>query len=212
MIKPYKTVIVDDHPIVTEGLQLLFSKSDDVEIIKSFKTGEALLAYENLDKIDIILLDIFLPDTNGIDLCLKIKKTYPKIIILGMSSQSERSIILQMIKNGAQGYLLKSASLEEFKNCMNKAASGELAFSQQVEKIIENTSVYDLKAVPRLTQREKEILKLLAEGKSTQEISDMLFLSYLTVQTHRRNLLNKYEVRNVVELLKFAKENGLYVP
>ncbi|MBK1896244.1 response regulator [Chryseobacterium paridis] len=209
MTKPYKTVVVDDHPIITEGLQLLFSESDEVSIIKSFKTGEALLAYENLSKTDIILLDIFLPDINGIDLCLKIKKSYPKIIILAMSSQSERSIILQMIKNGAQGYLLKSASPEEFKTCISKAITGEIAFSKEAEKIIEKTSVYDLKAIPRLTQREKEILNLLAEGKSTQEISDTLFLSYLTVQTHRRNLLNKCEVRNVVELLNFAQKNGL---
>lgn len=209
MTKPYKTIIVDDHPVVTEGLQLLFSNSEDIEIITSFQTGEALLKYENLSKIDIILLDIFLPDINGIDLCLKIKKSHPKTIILAMSSQSERSIILQMIKNGAHGYLLKSASMEEFKNCINKAAAGELAFSNEVEKIIEKTSIYDLKAIPRLTQREKEILQLLAEGKSTKEISDILFLSYLTVQTHRRNLLNKFEVRNLVELLNFAKENGL---
>lgn len=209
MTKPYKTIIVDDHPVVTEGLQLLFSNSEDIEIVKSFQTGETLLKYEDLHKIDVILLDIFLPDINGIDLCLKIKKSYPKIIILAMSSQSERSIILQMIKNGAHGYLLKSASMEEFKNCINKAAAGELAFSNEVEKIIEKTSIYDLKAIPRLTQREKEILQLLAEGKSTKEISDILFLSYLTVQTHRRNLLNKFEVRNLVELLNFAKENGL---
>lgn len=209
MTKPYKTIIVDDHPMVTEGLQLLFSNSEDIEIVKSFQTGEALLKYGGLNKIDVILLDIFLPDINGIDLCLKIKKSYPKAIVLAMSSQSERSIILQMIKNGAQGYLLKSASMEEFKNCINKAATGELAFSNEVGKIIEKTSIYDFKAVPRLTQREKEILQLLAEGKSTKEISDILFLSYLTVQTHRRNLLNKFEVRNLVELLKFAKENGL---
>ncbi|WP_172283426.1 response regulator [Chryseobacterium sp. LAM-KRS1] len=209
MTKPYKTIIVDDHPIIAEGLQMLFSKSDDVEIVRSFNTGEALLNYEHLGKADVVLLDVFLPDINGIDLCLKIKKNHPKIIVLAMSSQSERSIILQMIKNGAHGYLLKNASLEEFKSCINKAVSGEMAFSSEIEAIVEKTSIYDLKSVPRLTQREKEILKLVSEGKSTQEISDILFLSYLTVQTHRRNLLNKCEVRNVVELLKFAKENGL---
>lgn len=209
MIKPYKTVIVDDHPIVTEGLQVLFSQSKEVEIIRSFKTGSALLEYGMLGKVDIILLDVFLPDVNGIDLCLKIKKNYPKIIILAMSSQSERSIVLQMIKNGANGYLLKSASLEEFKNCINKAVAGELVFSNEVKGIIQKTSIHDLKAVPRLTRREKEILLLLADGKSTQEISDTLFLSYLTVQTHRRNLLNKCQARNLAELLKFAKENAL---
>ncbi|TPD67356.1 response regulator [Flavobacterium microcysteis] len=209
MIKPYKTVIVDDHPIVSEGLQVLFSQSKEVEIIRSFKTGAALLDYGSLGKVDIILLDIFLPDINGIDLCLKIKKSYPKIIILAMSSQSERSIVLQMIKNGANGYLLKSASLDEFKSCIHKAIEGELAFSNEVKGIVQKTNIHDLKAIPRLTRREKEILLLLADGKSTQEISDALFLSYLTVQTHRRNLLSKCQVKNVAELLKFAKENAL---
>jgi DNA-binding NarL/FixJ family response regulator len=207
--KPYKTIIVDDHPIVSEGLQVVFSQSKDVEIIRNFKTGSALLEYGGLAKVDIILLDIFLPDANGIDLCLKIKKSFPKIIILAMSSQAERSIVLQMIKNGANGYLLKSASLEEFKNCIQKAVEGELAFSNEVRGIVQKTNIHDLKTVPRLTRREKEILLLLADGKSTQEISDTLFLSYLTVQTHRRNLLNKCQARNLAELLKFAKENAL---
>lgn len=209
MIKPYKTLIVDDHPIVSEGLQVVFSQSKEVEIVRIFKTGLMLLDYGGLGKIDIILLDVFLPDINGIDLCLKIKKSHPKIIILAMSSQAERSIVMQMIKNGANGYLLKSASLDEFKNCINKAVEGELAFSNEVKGVIQKTSIHDLKTVPRLTRREKEILLLLADGKSTQEISDTLFLSYLTVQTHRRNLLNKCQARNLTELLKFAKENAL---
>lgn len=209
MIKPYKTIIVDDHPIVSEGLQVVFSQSKEVEIIKAFKTGSQLLDYGGLGKIDIILLDVFLPDSNGIDLCLKIKKSHPKIIILAMSSQAERSIVMQMMKNGANGYLLKSASLEEFKSCIHRAVQGELAFSNEVKGMIQKTSINDLKTIPRLTRREKEILLLLADGKSTQEISDTLFLSYLTVQTHRRNLLNKCQARNLAELLKFAKENAL---
>lgn len=209
MIKPYKTIIVDDHPIVSEGLQVVFSQSKEVEIIKAFKTGSQLLDYGGLGKIDVILLDVFLPDINGIDLCLKIKKSHPKIIILAMSSQAERSIVMQMMKNGANGYLLKSASLEEFKSCIHKAVEGELAFSNEVKGMIQKTSIKDLKTIPRLTRREKEILLLLADGKSTQEISDTLFLSYLTVQTHRRNLLNKCQSRNLAELLKFAKENAL---
>ncbi|WP_306354144.1 response regulator [Flavobacterium sp. '19STA2R22 D10 B1'] len=209
MVKSYKTVIVDDHPIVIEGLQVLFSQSDAVEIIRTFKSGKALLEYGNLHKIDLILLDVFLPDINGIDLCLKIKKIYPQIVVLAMSSQAERSIVLQMIKNGANGYLLKSASLNEFKECIQKAIAGELVFSNEVKSIVNRMHIDDFRTIPRLTRREKEVLSHLAEGKSTQEISEILFLSFLTVQTHRRNLLSKCQVRNVTELLNFAKENGL---
>lgn len=209
MKKKYNVIIVDDHPIVVEGLKNLLSNLDFITVKASFNKGSTVFDYPELVNVDIVFLDIFLSDSNGIDLCLKLKKRYPKIIILGMSSQSERSIVMQMIKNGADGYLLKSASLIEFKECIMNALNGNPAFCNEVKEIINRISLDDLKSLPRLTVREKEILNLLKDGKSTQEISEELFLSYLTVQTHRRNLLNKYQVKNVVELLNFINENGL---
>lgn len=209
MHKTYNLIIVDDHPIVISGLNLLLSKINVIKVIKSFTTGTSCLDFYDLNNIDIVLLDVFLPDINGIDLCAKLKKKFPKIIVLAMSSQSERSIVMQMVRNGASGYLLKSADVEEFEQCINMAICGHLAFSKEVEDIVNKTNINDLKNIPRLTKREKEILILLIKGKSTQEISDALFLSFLTVQTHRRNLLNKFQVKNVVELINFVKENGL---
>lgn len=209
MIKPYATVIVDDHPIVTEGLQLLFSRSEDVKIVACFNSGESLMSYTGLDRVEIILLDVFLPDINGIDLCIKLKKLYPKLIILGMSSQSERSIVLQMMHNGANGYLLKSATIDEFNDCIRQSISGKTVFSSDVKTMMDKTKETGLKDIPRLTTREREILLLLIEGRSTQEISDTLFLSFLTIQTHRRNLLHKFKVKNVVELINFVKSNNL---
>ncbi len=205
----YQLAIVDDHPIVTEGLANLLSQLKNINIKARFNNGNDFLNYSELAKLNIVLLDVFLPDSNGIDLCLKLKKLYPKLIVLGMSSQSERSIVMQMIKNGANGYLLKSASIDEFKECIALALEGKLAFSNEVKEMVSKTDVTDLKAIPRLTKREKEILAFLIKGKSTQEISDSLFLSFLTVQTHRRNLLSKFQVKNVVELINFVKENGL---
>lgn len=207
--KKYNIAIVDDHPIVIEGLKNLLASIDNILINVCLTNGSSLFAYNDLAKLDIIFLDIFLPDINGIDLCLKIKKRYPKIVILAMSSQSERSIVMQMVRNGANGYLLKSASLEEFKNCIQTALDGRLAFCNVVQEIINRTDVNDLKVIPRLTVREKEILGLLKQGKSTQDISDTLFLSFLTVQTHRRNLLNKFQAKNLIELLNFVNENGI---
>ncbi len=205
----YNVIIIDDHPIVIEGLKRLLAEIDFLTIKATFNKGNSLFGYSELSKIDIVFLDVFLSDNNGIDLCLKLKKLYPKMIVLGISSQSERSIVMQMIKNGANGYLLKSASLIEFKDCIKNALEGKPAFCNEVKEIIRKISIDDLQAIPRLTLREKEILNLLKEGKSTQEISDELYLSYLTIQTHRRNLLNKFQVKNVVELLNFIKENGL---
>jgi len=207
--KKLKIAILDDHPLIIEGLSFLFSKSNDYEVIAGFNSSEELFDYKSLNSIDILLLDVFLADSNGIDVCLRITKKFPKLIVLGMSSQSERSIILQMIKNGANGYLLKSANLEEFVYCINNALSGSIAFSKEVQNLMNKAQFSDLKNIPRLTRREKEILKLLIEGKSTQEISDELFLSFLTTQTHRRNLLNKFQVKNVAELVSFALKNAL---
>lgn len=207
--KKTKIAILDDHPLIIEGLKLLFSASSTYEVLASFTSAEELFAYDNINSIDVLLLDVFLTDDNGIDVCLKVKKLHPKMIILGMSSQSERSIVLQMIKNGASGYLLKSAGLEEFIYCITHALNGSVVFSKEVQKIIDKVQLSDLKSIPRLTRREKEILKLLIEGKSTQEISEELFLSYLTTQTHRRNLLSKFQVKNVAELVSFTIKNGL---
>lgn len=204
-----KIAILDDHPLIVEGLNLLFSKSDDYEVIAGFNTSDELFDYKKINTIDVLLLDVFLADSNGIDICLKIKKKHPKITVLGMSSQSERSIVLQMIKNGASGYLLKSASLDEFVYCITAALTGSVAFSKEVQNLMNKAQFSDLKSIPRLTKREKEILKLLIEGKSTQEISDELFLSFLTTQTHRRNLLSKFQVKNVAELVSFTLKNGL---
>jgi DNA-binding NarL/FixJ family response regulator len=209
MHKPIKIVIVDDHPIVIEGISMLFLNSIDYKVIASFTKGADLLDYKLLDDIDVLLLDVFLPDSNGIDLCKIIKQKYPKIVVLGMSSQSERSLVMQFIQNGANGYLLKNASLQEFYDCIETAQKGEVAFSNEVKLVITKPEAADFKKMPTLTRREKEILQLLAQGKNTQEIADTLFLSFLTVQTHRRNILNKLEVKNAAELISIAIKNRL---
>lgn len=209
MKKVYNAIIVDDHPIVVEGFKNLLSNIDYITIKATFNKGNSVFGYADLASIDIIFLDIFLSDNNGIDLCFKLKKSFPKLIILGISSQSERSIVMQMINNGANGYLLKSASLNEIKRCLKDAIDGKLAFCDEVTKIMNKLTINDFKTIPRLTLREKEILQLLKQGKSTQEISEELFLSYLTIQTHRRNLLSKFQVKNIIELINFVNDNGL---
>lgn len=202
-------VIVDDHQIVIEGLKFVLSSFEDLIILKTFNNGTDLMQYPELKSVKVIFLDVFLPDYNGIDLCLKIKKQHPSIKVIALSSQAERGFILQMIKNGADGYLLKSASLNDFKAALNGVRNGKVVFCKEVQKIIDKIGISDIKKIPTLTKREKEILLLLKKGKSTQEISDELFLSYLTVQTHRRNILNKFNVSNIIELLNIMSEHGI---
>ncbi|MHC0446824.1 response regulator [Flavobacterium sp. 3-218] len=205
----YKTVIVDDHPIVISGIAGLLSDLNDIEIVEKFESGIALLKYIEDNKVDLILMDIFLPVINGVDLCKTIKQKHPKIVILGMSSQSERSLVMQFIQNGGNGYILKNASFDEFKECIYKAIDGEIVFSEEVKTIISQPLSEDLERIPGLSRRERDIALLLSQGKSTQEIADDLFLSFLTVQTHRRNILQKYKMKNVAELIAFLIKNNM---
>ncbi len=209
MIMKYKTVIVDDHPIVISGIAGLLSDLDNIEIVEKFESGIALLDYIEDNKVDLILMDIFLPVINGVDLCKTIKQKHPKIVIIGMSSQSERSLVMQFIQNGGNGYILKNASFDEFKECIYKAIDGEIVFSEEVKTIISQPLSEDLEKIPGLSRRERDIALLLSQGKSTQEIADDLFLSFLTVQTHRRNILQKYKMKNVAELIAFLLKNNM---
>lgn len=209
MGKIYKTIIVDDHPIVISGISGLLSDLETVKIVGKLESGVKLVDYIEENQVDLILMDIFLPVINGVDLCKTIKQKYPQIIIIGMSSQSERSLVMQFIHNGGNGYILKSASFEEFKRCINKAIDGEIVFSDEVSTIVSQPLSEDLEHIPSLSRREKDITLLLSKGKSTQEIADELFLSFLTVQTHRRNILQKYKTKNVAELITFLIKNNL---
>lgn len=204
-----KIIIVDDHNLVIEGLKIVLSSLDYVAIESTFSIGKELLEYENLANVDVIFLDVFLPDSNGIDLCRKITEKYPSVKIIAISSQAECGIIKQVIKNGANGYMLKSACLDDFDHVLRRIHSNQKLYCRDVKILMEKISIYENYKTLNITRREKEVISLLKNGKSSQEISDELFLSHLTVQTHRRNLLNKFEVRNVIELLNKINEHGL---
>ncbi|TWV98940.1 response regulator transcription factor [Chitinophaga pinensis] len=207
--KSARLAIVDDHLIVLEGLQQLLLHAETISVAGSFTTGTEFLSFLKKNTIDIVLLDISLPDINGIDLCLEIKKLSPSTIVLALSNHSERSMVLQMLQQGASGYLLKNISGEELVACIHEALDGQITFSQAVKEIMSRPSVTELKGVPRLTKREKEILQLIAEGQTTPDIAATLHLSPLTVETHRKSLLQKFEVKNVALLIRTAVEQKL---
>lgn len=205
-----RTAIVDDHPIVIEGLKNLLKNESNIELIGGFQNGAAILSYLEAEKVDLILLDITLPDVNGMDLCLKIKKKYRSVIVLILSNRTERSIVVQTIQNGASGYLLKNSSLDELRLCIAEAVKGGICYSKEVTEILSRPSRNELLAVPRLTKREKQILELIAQGKTSQAIGEELFLSPLTIDTHRKNLLQKFQVKNVAELIMSANQQNLF--
>lgn len=202
-------VIVDDHPIVIQGLTNMLESEKYFSIAAKFNNGEGIREYMATNSPDIVLLDITLPDSNGIELCSEIKKKSPETSVIMLSNRSERSIIMQCIQNGASGYLLKNSSIEELHGCIRGALSGDIVFCNEVKHIISKPSQNELYGLPRLTKREKEILKLLTEGKTSQVIADELFLSPLTVDTHRKNILHKFQVKNVAELINVAVQHHL---
>ncbi|MGU3373717.1 response regulator [Chryseobacterium sp. M5A1_1a] len=196
-------VIVDDHPIVIEGIKMMLSSQPFFNIPETFTSGSELISFIKFNKVDIILLDITLPDANGTELCREIKKISPDISVIMFSNRSERSIIMQSIQNGASGYLLKNTSIHELVICIKGALSGDIVFCNETKQIISRPSQNEL-SIPRLTKREKQILQLVAQGKTSIMIAEELFLSPLTVDTHRKNLLQKFQVKNSTELVNYA--------
>jgi DNA-binding NarL/FixJ family response regulator len=204
--KPLHIALIDDHPIVIEGLEKILLRDLPVsQLLVHHSATEFLNIFsEQATFIDLVLLDITLPDKNGIEVCREIKAYSPKTIVLGFSNHNDKSIILQMLNNGASGYLLKNASASELIFCIKEALKGQIIFSDEVKKIITNPANQPSHSLPPLTKREKEILKMIASGKTSNEIAELLFISPLTVETHRRNLMQKFEVKNVASLINTA--------
>lgn len=209
--KPITIAIVDDHPVVIEGLQKIFLDGFNIKEILQYNTGEDILTFFQTHNhpVDIVLLDITLPGKSGIEVCREIKKIVPHVNILGFSNHSQRSIVMQMLQNGASGYMLKNTLASELTECIKQVLDGNITFSKEVATIMAKSPQSGLASIPRLTKREKEILKMIAEGKTSTDIGNQLFVSPVTVETHRRNLMQKLEVKNVAALIKIAMENGL---
>jgi len=202
-----KLAIVDDHPMILEGLKSLLEKDTKFHVF-SFTKGAAVIDFIQENKIDVVLLDIILSDGNGLDFCKIIKQKAPQSIVIALSNQAERSIIFRFLENGGNGYILKNADSQEIIEGIEKALNGDLALSKEVQVIMLRTSVTDFE-LPRLTKREKQILQAIAKGNTSAEIAEQLFISVITVETHRRNLLQKFKAKNMMELVKIATENQL---
>lgn len=198
--------IVDDHPILIEGLQKVLMNAYNYVSTICFTTGADFLNYLHKKEIatDIVLLDITLPDINGIQLCKKIKMLYPDICVLAFSNHNERGTIMQMLQQGASGYMLKNVASEELVSCIDEAMKGNIALSSEVKAIMAKPTLEDFRLTPLLTKREKEILKMIANGETTASIAEKLFLSPNTIETHRRNLMQKFNVNNAAEMIKVA--------
>jgi DNA-binding NarL/FixJ family response regulator len=208
-----KILIIDDHPLVIDGITTMLKDENYLQIIAAVKSAnEALKFLSEKPAVDIILLDINLPDTDGLRVCEMIRETDKQVKIIGLTYVNEAGIITQMIKKGANGYLLKSMERDELIEAIHKVMDGAVYLSKAAnEKIIQQLQHLDLpnNQVPVLTHREKEILQFLADGLTSTEIAGKLFLSNYTVDTHRRNMLQKFNVHNTQSLLNLVRKLGI---
>jgi two-component system, NarL family, nitrate/nitrite response regulator NarL len=205
-----KILLVDDHPLVSDGIKTMVTDINYLQIIHTAKTGSEAMNFlkENTD-IDIILLDVNLPDTDGIKLCEKIREKNKTAKIVALTYVNEAGIISQLIKKGANGYLLKSMERDELVNAINQVLDGSIYLSKAAnDKIVQQLQSLETtdNNIPALTRREKEILHLLADGLTSQDIAQRLFLSTYTVDTHRKNMLQKFNVHNTQSLLRIIND------
>ncbi len=202
-----KVIVVDDHPMVLEGMSAMLAQIEFVET-----TGTAANAYDAMQQIklnapDIVITDINMPEVSGMELALKIRKEFPAVKIIAMSTFKERSYISQMIQNGAAGYLVKSASKEEIEEAILSVYEGKLYMSLDIN--LSAADKQELTDIPVLSSREKEVLQLIADGMTNPQIATKLFISLHTVDSHRKNLLTKFGINNTASLIKLAAKYNM---
>jgi DNA-binding NarL/FixJ family response regulator len=203
MEKKTKLIVVDDHPVVLQGFVYMLQDIDGIELCGQFTNAAMAISFIKEEPVDIVLLDINLPDINGIEACSEIKKINPDTKIIAISNINEPSIIQRMLDSGASGYLLKNCASDEVVSCVNDVLAGETGLSEGVKKVMAG---YRSGELPVITRREQQVLSLLARGLSSTEIGKEIFISPLTVESHRRNLLQKFKVTNVAALVYRATE------
>jgi DNA-binding NarL/FixJ family response regulator len=199
-------LLVDDHTLVIEGMRALLERTPFVHIVGTAGNAADAIVLLKENVINITFVDINLPDISGIELCAIIRKEFPGTQVIALSTFKQRSFVKQMIGNGAAGYLVKSADREEIEAAIQAVLSGKMYFSNEISNATESVNEEE---APTLTRREKEIMQLIAEGKTSYEIAHSLFLSIYTVDTHRKNLLTKFEVSNTALLIKMATKFGI---
>lgn len=202
-------VITDDHPMMLEGLKNILEAEPDFRILDCFTDGKSTLDRIKRINPDILLLDINLPDTNSIELVALFKKRCPHMKIVAISVHNEYAVINSMITQGADGYIQKNALGPEIIAGIRIVCQGELFLCAKTKLKMSKKDNIGLQNVPKLTRREKEILMEAIKGSTTVQIAETLFISHHTVESHRKNLIEKFEVKSIASVIKLALEYGI---
>lgn len=204
-----KVFIVDDHPVVIEGIHSLLMNEKDIAWVGQAMNAASCLGFFVNNTSDVVLMDISMPGMDGVELCAVMKEKYPGIFILGLSTFNQGLYIKKMMENGASGYILKNSSKEELIKAIHTVHDGGIYFSGEAGQALAEYQKSSRTELPLLTPREKEILELIAEGYTNPQIAEKIFLSQFTVDSHRKNLLAKLNVKNTASLIRLAVEHKL---
>ena len=209
-----KILLADDHKIVRDGLRAMISGHPDMEVVAEADNGRAAVTLAKQLAPDIVIMDISMPDLNGIEAARHIIADAPRVRIIALSMHSDSHYVKELFKAGASGYLLKDCAFEELANAIHTVAADQIYLSPRISHVVihdylnkvttEKNSVFSV-----LTAREREVLQLLAEGKTTKEIAFTLDLSTKTVEAHRQKIMEKSNLHSVAELTKYAIREGL---
>lgn len=214
-----KILIADDHPLVRESIRNILARHPDFEVVGEAENGEEALKKTEDLLPDVLLIDISMPKLSGIEAARIVRREFPSTRVLVLTGYDNEEYVYQIVKSGAGGYVLKDATKEELARAICAVMKGEKFFSPRVSKIIAEGYVRRIEGgddtpgegsaadVP-LTKREREILTLVAQGLTNQEIADQLFISPRTVDTHRTNIMQKLDIHDVANLVRYAIEHG----
>ena len=209
-----KIVLADDHTIMRKGLRSLLEKESNIEVVAEAENGRTTVQLVRELKPDVVIMDISMPDLNGIDATHQIIDMEPDVKVIALSMYSERKFVAGMLKAGASGYLLKDCAFDELSRAIRTVIQDQTYLSPKVASTViqdymKHLSKDEASVFTTLTDREREVLQLLAEGKSTKQIASDLFVSVKTIETHRQNIMNKLKLYNIPDLVKYAIREGI---
>lgn len=217
--QPIKVLVIDDHQLIINGLKSILQDEEDVTFAGGANNMEQAMTFLEEFPVDVVLTDISIPGTSGIEITRKIKELYPEIQVLALTMHEDITMISNMIEAGASGYILKRSNMNEILDAVRVVAEKGKYLGRDVQSILmDNLGSKDVvnelpgNSPASLTSREKEILKLIAKELSNEEIANKLFISERTVETHRRNIFTKTKTKTIVGLIKYAIKYGFVGP
>jgi DNA-binding NarL/FixJ family response regulator len=209
-----RIIIADDHQILRQGLKKLLKREPDMEVVAEAETGRRTVTLARELNPHVVIMDVIMPDLNGVEASYQILLELPDVKIIALSMYCDRRFVINMLKAGAHGYLLKECAFEELSQAIRLVMENKTYLSAGVAEIIVKEYVQpepppEQTAFSTLTPREREVLQLVAEGKSTSQIGEFLFIGVKTVETHRWQIMQKLGIKNIAQLTKYAIREGL---